>query len=71
MIIVKQIGVVWNYTLEQKDPQVLNIAPCLSLIFHCFVFPQGGWATPRGSAILGQPVGPAKQASLRVPGFKN
>eukprot|EP00731_Ephydatia_muelleri_P013856 Em0007g1166a len=23
-----------------------------------------GWAAPRGSAILGQPVGPAKQASL-------
>ena len=30
-----------------------------------------GWAAPRGSAILGQPVGPAKQASLRVPSFKN
>ena len=29
-----------------------------------------GWAAPRGSAILGQPVGPAKQASLRVPSFK-
>ena len=30
-----------------------------------------GWATPRGSAILGQPVVPAKQALLRVPSFKN
>ena len=30
-----------------------------------------GLAAPRGSAILGQPVGPAKQASLRVPSFKN
>ena len=30
-----------------------------------------GWAAPRGSAILGQPVGPAKQASFRVPSFKN
>ena len=30
-----------------------------------------GWAAPRGSAILGQPVGPAKQASLRVLSFKN
>ena len=31
-----------------------------------------GWAAPRGSAILWQPVGPAKQASLRfVPSFKS
>ena len=30
-----------------------------------------GWAASRGSAILGQPVGPAKQASLRVLSFKN
>ena len=41
------------------------------LTLYFIVFPQRGWAAPRGSAILGQPVGPAKQASLRVPGFKN
>eukprot|EP00731_Ephydatia_muelleri_P036492 Em0264g5a len=40
------------------------------LILMMIVSPKG-WAAPRGSAILGQPVGPAKQASLRVPSFKN
>ena len=29
-----------------------------------------GWAAPRGSAILGQPVGPAKQAFTPSPEFE-
>ncbi len=33
--------------------------------------PQGGWAAPRGTAILGQPVEQAKQASVHVPNHKN
>ena len=33
--------------------------------------PPGGWATPSGTAILGQPVGQVKQASVLVPLDKN
>ena len=35
------------------------------------IVPQGGWAAPRSTAILGQPVGRAKQASIHVPRYKN
>ena len=41
------------------------------LIFMTEMFPLRGWATPGGTAIPGQPVERAKQASIHVPWLKN
>ena len=43
----------------------------VSCLYFVMNFPQRGWAAPRSSAILGQPVEGAKQASVHLPGEKN
>ena len=54
-----------------KGPTSTKHCTLLKSDLSLLCVPPRGWATPRYSAILGQPVGLAKQASLRVPGFKN
>ena len=41
------------------------------VVFIYLCPPEGGWATPSSTAILGQPVEQVKQASFLVPPDKN
>ena len=40
-------------------------------ILYLFNSPKGEWADPRGTAILGQPVGKSEQAPASSPSSKN
>ena len=55
----------WNVSLDDDD----------FYAFQCFIRivtpKKGDWATPGDTAIPGQPVGWAKQASIHIPSHKN
>ena len=54
--------------METGVEKKVNLNALVGLILMMIVYPRRGGPH---SEILGQPVGHAKQASLRVPSFKN